>query len=206
MRKIIASVITVFLTAILSTTGFIAPAQAAVSPLSLGIVPPVQFPPDDFAITGARISGLWGRHRDVYGLDLGLLGNITDQNFVGVGLAGIFNVTRGAATVVGLQFAGATNLNYNKTKIYGIQAAVGMNYQEQSSSVVGLQIALLGNIAAFTDIYGAQVGIFNRALDVYGFQIGLVNVASSLHGIQIGLVNFNAKGPFSVSPFLNVGF
>jgi hypothetical protein len=87
-----------------------------------------------------------------------------------------------------------------------VQFALGVNYNSAASSVSGLQAALLANIAPFTDIYGVQFGLYNRAKDVYGLQLGLVNVADNLHGVQIGLVNFNHKGTFVVSPILNVGF
>ncbi len=73
------------------------------------------------------------------------------------------------------------------------------------SDIVGLGVAL-ANITPFTDVYGGQLGIYNKARDVYGFQIGLINVANNLHGIQIGLLNFNAKGLFSIAPILNIGF
>ena len=180
-------------------------AQAAMSPLSLAVVPPVQFPPDDYTITGARVSVLWGRHRDIYGLDIGLLGNITEQAFVGLGIAGGFNMTKGNTTVIGLQAAGGANVNYNKTHISGIQFALVANYNEAASSVAGIQLAAV-NQAAFTDIYGFQIGVYNRSQSVYGLQIGVVNVTNNLHGVQIGLVNFNHSGPFKVSPILNVGF
>ncbi|MGZ3796156.1 MAG: LA_2272 family surface repeat-containing protein, partial [Pseudobdellovibrionaceae bacterium] len=74
------------------------------------------------------------------------------------------------------------------------------------STVAGIQLALLANLSAFTDIYGLQVGLYNRAKDVYGLQVGLVNVTDNLHGVQIGLINFNHKGPFAMSPILNIGF
>src|SRR5665213_862257 len=80
-------------------------AQAAVSPLAIAIVPPVQFPPDDFNVAGARISVIWGHHRNVYGLDLGVIGNMTDQDFVGIGISGLFNLTPGTTDIVGLQLA-----------------------------------------------------------------------------------------------------
>jgi hypothetical protein len=181
-------------------------AHAAISPVSVAIVPPVQFPPGDFSVTGVRASVLWGKHRDVYGLDVGLLGNITEQTFTGVAVSGIFNNTRGVTNILGLQFAGITNINTNKTSVYGLQAALGANYNAAAANVVGIQLALLANVAPFTDIYGLQIGLYNRAKEVYGFQIGLVNVADNLHGIQIGLANFNNKGPFAISPILNVGF
>lgn len=181
-------------------------AHAAVSPLALDIIPPVQFPPQDFSVTGLRASALWGDQRDVYGLDLGLIGNVTQQGFVGIGVSGIFNLTHGTTTAIGLQAAGVANINTSKTQVYGVQLALVTNYNSAESRVVGLQAALLANISPFTDIYGIQTGLYNRAKDVHGLQIGLVNVAESLHGVQIGLVNFNHKGLFAVSPFLNVGF
>lgn len=181
------------------------PAKAAVSPLSFNILPPVQFPPADFSVTGLRISALYGRHRDMYGLDLGLVGNVTEQSFVGLGVSGIFNYTKGQTHAIGLQLAGLANVNTNKTRVYGIQAALGTNYNTAESSVAGLQIAL-ANISRHTNIYGAQVGLYNRANKVYGLQVGLVNETQNLHGIQIGLINFHHQGVVSVCPILNIGF
>lgn len=180
-------------------------AHAAVSPVSVAIAPPIQFPPGDFNVTGVRASVLWGKHRSVYGIDVGLLGNITEQTFTGIAVAGGFNKTGGTTTITGFQVAGGANINTSKTTIVGLQAALGMNYNTAAATVSGVQLALV-NMSSFTDIYGIQAGLYNKAKDVYGLQIGLVNVADNLHGIQIGLVNFNAKGPFAISPILNVGF
>ena len=151
------------------------------------------------------MSALWGRHQDVYGFDVGAIGNITEQDFVGVGVSGIFNLTNGMTTVIGLQAAGIANINTNKTKVIGLQVSSIINSNTAASTVAGIQLALL-NMSAHTDVYGLQVGLYNKAKAVYGFQIGLVNSASNLHGIQIGLVNFHDKGLFVVSPLINVGF
>ena len=97
-----------FLLLLVSHTAF-----AAMTPLSIGILPPVQFPPSDYSITGARLSLLWGHHRDLYGLDLGGLGNITDQAFTGAAIAGVFNMTSGTTHIIGLQAAGIANMNSN---------------------------------------------------------------------------------------------
>lgn len=180
-------------------------ADSAVTPLSIGLVPPLQFPSDEYTITGLRLSALWGRHRNVYGIDLGLLGNVTDQNFSGLAASGVLNMTGGNVTILGLQLAGLANINSNKAQIYGLQIALGLNQNSAESSLVGLQIAV-ANISSFTDIYGAQLGIYNTAKDVYGFQFGLINRAVNLHGIQIGLLNFHHKGVVGVSPILNIGF
>ncbi len=182
-----------------------APANAGLSPLAVSIVPPVQFPAQDFTVTGARISALWGDHKNVYGLDLGLVGNMTDGEMIGIGVSGIFNYNKGLTTGVFLQAAGLGNFNVNKAMIYGVQIAGLVNSNKAESRVVGLQIAAV-NLANYTDIRGIQAGIYNTARDVVGFQIGLVNQCDTLHGLQIGLINFHTRGLFSVAPILNVGF
>ena len=181
-------------------------AHAAVSPLSVGMVPPVQFPPKSYGVTGVRINPLLGQHRDVYGLDLSLLGGITDQDFVGLAVAGGVNINRGMTTVLGLQLAGVGNFASQKTNVWGLQIAGLMNRMTAESAVNGLQISLLANIAPSTVIRGAQIGLYNKAKSVYGFQIGLINDCDNLHGIQLGMVNFHRTGLFYVSPFLNIGF
>lgn len=181
-------------------------ASSAVSPLAVGILPPIQFPSDEFTVTGFRFSALWGHHRDLYGFDFGVLGNITDQTFTGLAISGLANLTHGQTTIIALQGAGVLNLATQKMEVYGLQIAGGMNILEAESKVVGLQVAILGNHSPNTNVYGAQLGLYNRARSVYGFQIGLVNFTKDLHGVQIGLINFNETGIFGVSPILNVGF
>lgn len=177
-----------------------------VSPVSVSVVPPLQFPPGDFSVAGIRASALWGRHRDVYGIDLGVIGNITEQTFTGIALAGGFNYTTGNTLALGLQGAGVANVNLEKTKVIGVQLAGIANYNEAESSVSGLQVALIANIAEHTKIRGVQLGLYNKAQTVYGLQVGLINFCENLYGLQIGLANFHSKGIFAVSPILNIGF
>jgi hypothetical protein len=183
-----------------------APVAQAVftSPLGIAIVPPLQFPHSTFSVSGARVSVLWGAHSNVYGIDVGVLGNITDNKFVGIAVSGVANVTKADATIIGLQAAGIANMN-QKAHVYGLQVAAVLNYNYAESSLVGFQVAL-GNYSPFMTVTGAQIGIYNQARTVYGFQIGLVNYVENLHGLQIGLVNFNPNGIFAVAPILNVGF
>ena len=185
---------------------FCTQAFAFTSPLSVGILDPVQFPQEKYSVAGLRFSVLWGNHRDMYGLDFGLLGNRTQQRFVGSAISGVFNLTEGDTTIVGVQLAGLANVNTNKLWVYGVQAALGVNYNEGEAHMTGVQLAPLANLSSHTTVYGAQIGLYNVAREVYGFQIGLVNRTQTLHGIQIGLVNFHHTGLFYVSPILNVGF
>jgi hypothetical protein len=179
-------------------------AKAFNSPLSVAIVPPVQFPTSEFSVTGARLSALWGKHRDVYGLDFGVIGNMTEQRFVGLAVSGLFNETSGDTTIILLQAAALGNLNVQKTNIYGVQLAA-LNKNDAESSLVGLGLGLV-NLSPNMTIMGLQVGLYNKARSVYGLQIGIVNQATDLHGLQIGLLNFATNGPFAVSPILNIGF
>ena len=180
-------------------------ARAAVSPLGISIVDPLQFPPSDFDIMGVRASVIYGKNRDVTGIDLGLIGNITTGKFSGAAVSGLFNSTKGQTTILGLQLAGLANINSEKVSVYGIQAAILSNYNSAESSVVGLQVSL-ANISPSTTINGFQVGIYNKAREVRGLQIGLINMTQSLSGIQIGLLNFYQEGFFKIAPILNVGF
>ena len=199
MKKSIASIL-----AVLSLFTSM-PAIAAFSPVGVSILPPLQFPPSDFSITGARISLLYGRQRDVYGLDVGVLGNIVEQDLNGISLSGLFNINHGMTTIWFVQAAGVTNWSTQKLNVYGVQIAGFANIVEAESSVNGLQLSL-ANLASHTTIRGFQVGVYNVARTVYGFQLGVVNVADSLHGIQIGLLNFHKTGLFVVSPVINIGF
>lgn len=200
MRKIV-SLLVLFGAGI----SYSSPVYAAITPLSVSIFPPVQFPPGSFTVTGVRTSVLWGSHQGVYGIDLGAIGNTTNGGFGGIAVSGIFNINRGTATVIGLQATGVTNINMDKARIYGLQFAAIMNANRAESTHVGFQLAL-ANISPHTLMVGAQLGLYNRARTVTGFQIGVINVTENLHGLQIGLLNFNRTGLFSVAPILNFGF
>jgi len=176
--------------------------RAATSPVAIGLLPPLQFPPTDFDVTGLRLSLLWGKQRTMSGLDFGVLGNITDQTSSGLSFAGLVNYVGG--TTNALQVAGLANVNMGKTTIYGLQLAL-VNYNPAESTVGGFQLGLV-NMSSFTNICGLQVGAYNTARTVHGLQIGLINVTDSLHGLQIGLLNFNHTGLFVVSPIINAGF
>lgn len=194
------------LVVILALSALSPKAQAFYSPLSVSVLPPVQFPSSEYSVSGLRLSALWGDHRDVYGLDLGLVGNMTEQRFVGAAVSGIFNYTKGDTTIILAQIAGLANLNVQKTNVYGLQAAIGMNKNDAESKLVGVGLSLI-NLSPNMDVYGLQVGLYNKSRSVYGLQLGLINQTTNLHGLQIGLLNFATNGgPFAVAPILNFGF
>ena len=93
-----------------------------------------------------------GYNRNVYGLEVNLLGAMTEKTVGGCQLSGLANV------------AGED--------MYGAQVALGANFARR---VHGLQLALVYNQ---TDLlWGCQLGLVNMAFACdHGFQIGLVNV------------------------------
>ena len=93
-----------------------------------------------------------GVTRNMYGLEVNLIGSMTDRVMGGLQVAGIANVVGEDA--------------------YGVQTALGANFARRAH---GLQLALVYNQ---TDLlWGCQIGIVNMAFACdHGFQIGLVNV------------------------------
>jgi hypothetical protein len=93
-----------------------------------------------------------GVTRNMYGLEVNLVGSMTDKEMGGVQVSGL-------ASVVG-------------EDAYGAQIALGANFARRAH---GLQLALVYNQ---TDLlWGCQIGLVNMAFACdHGFQIGLVNV------------------------------
>jgi hypothetical protein len=206
-RQATALTKTVLGLALLTGFGLANHSHAALSPVGIGLFPPLQFPFEDTAIVGVRANLLWGKHRNVSGFDVGVLMNTTTINFSGLlQVAGLINHNKGSTGILGAQIGGLANINKNKARIYGIQASAGVNYSGAESTLVGLAIAPIANHAPHSKIVGAQIGLYNKARSVYGFQIGLINSAENLHGLQIGLINFHANGLFAVCPAINFGF
>ncbi len=123
------------------------------SPIAVDLFPPVQFPSSDFEVKGLRLS-IVGKNRGSSGLDIGLLGNMTDQWFNGIAIAGLYNYNKTAADIFGLQVAGIANVNGIASNLYGVQ------------------IALYNKV---NKVYGLQIGLINVAKELHGVQIGLIN-------------------------------
>lgn len=190
---------------LISATSLFTHAEEDPFPTATALFPPLQVPSRKEGAF-SRFSWIYGQHASIIGLDLGLVGNITDKLFIGTAISTLFNINSGKSFVVGAQFAGLTNYIKGDLVVTGVQLTAGLNKVIGTGHVVGAQIGLLGNIAPKTNIYGVQTGLYNEAADVYGFQVGLVNVARKLHGIQLGLINIQQKGAIRFFPLINVGF
>lgn len=127
------------------------------TPIAIGLFPPLQFPSSDFEVTGLRL-GIVGKNRSMSGLDVGLLGNITDQAFTGIAISGLFNYNKTSADIIGLQIAGVANINGIDSALYGVQ---------------------VGLFNKVNKVYGLQLGLINVAKELHGVQIGLINFNES---------------------------
>lgn len=152
-------------------------------PFAFAIAPAIEAPSQEWDVAVVRLSLLAGRHRAMYGLDLGILGNITDYEMNGLALGGLFNSV-GEST-------GA------------VQIALLVNFAAFDFS--GCQIAALYSATEGT-MTGLQLGAANYAGKLSGIQFGLYNFAETLNGLQIGVINLNKSSSVQFMPILNFGF
>ncbi len=96
-------------------------------------------------------AGGFGLNKDFYGLQVNLLGALTENNFYGLSVAGFGSYTR--------------------EDMWGWQVALGFNYADR---VHGFQTSICNMTK---ELRGAQLGIVNYASTCSaGFQVGLVNL------------------------------
>ncbi len=125
------------------------PTMAQQKPIQLALVTPIQIVPDNYGISGVRLSLLYGRNTNVSGIDLGLVNHCTSGRSEGLqwGLVGLVD-----ADFTGFQAAGA---NITQKNFEGFQWGF-VNYAGHCS--------------------GFQLGFVNYAMTMKGLQIGLVNI------------------------------
>ena len=110
------------------------------TPLSLGLVAPVQLPWGDWNVRGVRVSLLYGRCSDLTGLDLGLW-NTVNEDAVGLQMG----VVNAVARLNGVQAGCFNGAIYFK----GLQVGL-INYAEGAR---GIQIGLI-NVITNTGLGG----------------------------------------------------
>lgn len=135
--------------AILTFVFIVQPALAQQKPIQLALFSPIQLVPEDNAISGIRLSLLYGKNTHVTGLDWGLVSHSTWGKSAGVqfGLVGL----------VDADFTGWQNnvVNITNRRFEGFQWGF-VNYA--------------GHVSGF------QLGFVNYARSMKGLQIGLVNI------------------------------
>lgn len=161
----------------------------------------LQFPKRKHDVYGFRTNLLGMENKRVVGLDVGVW-NITDELFGGTQI-GVVNVNRKDSYILGMQFGFILNRNDGQTRALGYQVAGIANYNPGGAQILGLQAALV-NVGK-NNVYGFQLGLYNRAETIIGLQLGVVNYCENLHGIQVGLINSCKSCLISLMPGINIG-
>lgn len=170
------------------------------SPLGIGLFPPLQFPRKNDSVSGIRLSILGASNAQVEVLDMNALVGITDLDFTGLALAGLWNKVGQNANA--LQIAGLFNTVGGA--FTGIQIAAIANINGNDLGTEALQIACYNQTGGISG--GLQIGVINQAKHWSGLQIGVINVAENLNGLQIGLANIIKQSDLPFMLLLNAAF
>ena len=119
------------------------------SPVSVAIVPAVEFPFEDWDVSGVRIAVFAGKHHDVGGIDVGTIANIATGDATGLQTCGIF--ARTYDTLTGCQVSPIS----------------------LAGTLEGIQIGVFNRAEG---LWGLQVGVVNYAYQANGVQLGLINI------------------------------
>jgi len=200
---------------VLASVGLSSPARAddkpKYRPLGVALVEPAAlFGGSDTVIIGPSVNIIYGRHRAVYGVELGLV-NIVDRA-VGPLQIGVF-ANAGDGRCVGICAAGLINLHGG---LIGVQASIFGN--EAGSVPFGVQAGLFNVVREDAD-FALQIGLLNfnnrRLADIMaafgakegdvvtmhihggtqrGIQLGVANGSDDYRGFQLGLFNIAKRG------------
>ena len=171
--------------------------QPHVFPIGIGITDQAEFPVAEADIMGGRLCLVYGRHANVAGLDIGVIGCVVDGSLFGLQTSVLLNNV-GSANGAG-QIAGIANNCYED--FYGFQVAGIANNTQ--GCVHGGQIASF-NMAK--ELKGTQIAVFNKAEKAVGIQIGVINWATEMKGIQLGVLNIIENSQCPYLPLINANF
>ena len=108
----------------------------------------------------------FGRNRNVYGVEVNLLGAMTDQTMGGLTINGIASAVDG--------------------DVYGLQASLVANFARRLN---GLQLAVVYNQTSM--LWGGQIGLVNMATECdHGFQLGLINIIMDNQWPVLPIINW----------------
>ena len=183
---------------------------------SLQLLHPVATSVNPETTTNFRLSVLYGRSGEVYGLDLNGVASYTSGDVTAFQLNGLYSGTgglfKGMSATLGLTHTkrGAAGFrlsglgNYNEDAFAGVQMAGVLNYTRrglagaQISSILNindgagtfLQMASVANVNV-GPFAGLQLSVFMNAANnrMSGGQLGVVNYGETMNGVQVGVFN-----------------
>ncbi len=155
--------------------------ESGSKPIQISLFAPAQLVDETYSIHGLRLNFIYGKNKDVYGLDIGLCQKNTGT---------VKGIQYGIVNLVDGDFSGYQDGWFNRVgqNFRGIQtAAVNLNY----GILYGAQFAFFNYTK---EGKGFQFGLINNSEKFGGLQLGLINAATRLKGIQIGFLNFIWEG------------
>ena len=132
-------------------------------PINLALWNPIQIYDENMSIKGVRLNILWGKNKNVTGLDIGIAN----------GASGVFK---------GVQWGAVLNI---AGEMYGWQTSF-FNISEGTTKGLQGPRAIYNQMEEGTAV---QIGLVNKAESIKGFQLGVMNITNNLHGLQIALLN-----------------
>lgn len=148
--------------------------------------------PDDSAVSGMRVSLLWGKNDRTAGFDLGLFSLSQTRVRSGFGLIwGVSHVTGESDGAVSLSF-----VNYHTGSDRGANLAF-INILNDTRGTFNWGFVQIAEGETFFDLGGINVSKKSE------FQIGFVNITQEITGFQFGFLNMAENGFFKFFPIFN---
>ncbi len=148
--------------------------------------------PDDPAVSGMRVSLLWGNNDRTSGFDLGLFS--VSQTRVRTGFAlvgGMSRVTEKSDGAIALSF-----INYHTGSDTGANLAF-INMLNNTKGAFNSGLIQIAEGETSVDLGGINVSKKSQV------QIGFVNVTQEITGFQLGFLNMAENGFFPFFPIFN---
>ena len=178
-------------------------------------------------LNGINIGGIVARANYIYGVNVGGIATVIDNDVNGVAFGGIGTAIDN--DVNGVAFGGigtAIDGDVNGVAFGGIGTSIDGDVNGVVISSIGVDIdrkttgiIFTGFGSACKEMTGVQIsGIFNSVDTIKGLQIGTANLAkegiqigiynhnTGSNGWQFGLLNYNKNGFFKIFPFINFGW
>lgn len=184
--------------------------------VSLQFFHPLATSPNYKTDTNVRLGLIFGRSGSIAGFDACGVASITNENFSGVQLTGLYSWIGGSFTGIsfnsgvqihqgsaaGVQFSGIANfhqdfftgvqfsgyLNYTSKGFRGAQLSGLMNLNDGSGGFLQFSSVTNVNVRVFRGMQLAAIMNFAGS-ETFGGQVALLNYADRLEGVQIGLLN-----------------
>jgi hypothetical protein len=156
-------------------------------PFAVGIWPSLDARPGQ-RVHNRFVLGLLIAHSDeLDGLQLSLVGSVTEARMHGAQISNAFNLARGSSE--GLQLSAGVNISTGQFR--GLQFAPVNVAMGGAGAFRGAQLGVV-NVSQ-GQLEGASVGVVNLAQSQRGASVGVVNLAGEQTGHAIGVVNVERK-------------